>query len=284
MICRRCDKGIPDGSVTCPRCGISQGRYMSRQPTAITTAPRSWFTDPKALMSVFGVVMLMAISIYFGRDYQKNQHFDGIIDAYQACLEIENDTSIDSVDRQLILDRLAYRGTRFIERYPDDPRIDEIHSMIMDTQNLIAEDEYEQLMREFLAQQERDHEEYFNYLRANARHTVFSIAAMTPAGPSADGRFGFAITWHNRSVKTIEEISFYVEGFNGDEAIPTATGGARVKGTVSTRRPPGYRTVSQWLRVWDEPVTQLVLRGVHIKYDDGTYITLPEEIITTVWD
>jgi len=257
---------------------------MSRGQTPIAPKPRSWFTDPKALMSVAGVVVLMAISIYFGRDYQRNQHFEGIIDAYQACLEIENDTSIDPVDRQLILDRLAYRGTRFMERYPDDPRIDQILGMIMDTQNLIAEDAFDSIMQEFLAQQQREHEQFFDELRATARSRIFSIESLYPTGPSYNETYSFAIIWHNRSDKTIEEIAFYVQGFNGDQPVPTVTGEATVRGQVTTPRPPQYRTESQWRNTWRQPVTRVVLHGVVIQYQDGTRVVLPEEVLAAVWE
>jgi len=263
---------------------MAQGRHMSREPTAITPKPRTWFTDPKSLMSVFGVILLMAATVFFGRDYQRNQHYKGIIDAYEAYLAIENDESLDPEELQKALDRLEYRGTRFIDLYPDDGRIDEILAMIKDSKNLIAEDEYDRLLREFLAQQQREHDEFFNELRDTARQTILSLTVVSPTGPNHIDHYGFAITWTNRSRKTISEIYFYVEGFYDGVTVPTASGQATVRGIVSEPRPAGYRTESHWRHIWSEPVSWVMLHGVHITYEDGTSITLPPDVLDAIWE
>jgi hypothetical protein len=281
VICRRCNKEIPDASLKCPRCGVSQGRHMSRGQTPIAPKPRTWFTNPKALLSLGGVIVLIIISINFSRDYQRNVQFQAIEAVYaKSDADLLEEMGSMYIPRAELLETM---GTRFITRHPNDGRHDRILEMIKSATDFVTEDDFDRLIREFLDQQRRDHDEHFDYLRANARTAIFSVADLQPTGRSADGRYGFSVTWYNRSDKTIEEIIFYVEGFDGGQTVPTVSGQERVRGTVAAHRPPGYRTVSQWLNAWIEPVTYFVLHGVHIRYVDGTNITLPAEVLETVW-
>jgi hypothetical protein len=282
MLCRRCNKPIPDASSKCPRCGVSQGRHMSRKPTVISPAPRPWYSNPRALLSLVGVIVLIIISLGFSRDYQRNQQYRAIEALYaKSDADLQEEMGAMYIPRAELLESM---GTQFITRHPNDNRHDRILEMIRSALDYVTEDDFDRIMREFLEQQRRDHDEYFDYLRANARHAIFSVASIAPVGPSYNHSYSFSVVWTNRSDKTIEEIVFYVEGFHEGQTVQTVTGQTRVRGSVATPRPPGYRTESQWRNTWEEPVSQLVLHGVHIRYEDGTTVTLPAEVLATVWE
>jgi hypothetical protein len=256
---------------------------MGRAPTPIMPKPRTWYTNPRAWLCIAGIFVLIGVSFVFGRNYQSNQQYNAIVAAY------ERDDADDVMKSGILFisraDSVTNLGTQFIDRYPNDARNGRILEMIRSVQGLVTEDDYDLIMRDFLAQQERDHWEYFDALRATARYTILRIAGMTPNGPSAIGQYGFSVTWYNRSDKTVEEIVFYVEAFNGERTLLTASGKREIlRGTVSEARPPSYRTESTWLSVWHEPADRLLLHGVYIRYDDGTEITLPADILETVWD
>ncbi len=283
MLCRMCDREIPDESALCFHCGAAQETYIVRRP------PLSNKRKPTArgtLITGITLVLVVVVILIAGpiiRGAQKLPRYE----------EIKTDIVALDIKDELAVTALKNKIDNYNRDDPETSELLEIKRLMQEKMGWQTDEPPAEASPSPEAEPDADAQAKAEAARQILRDTVFdevlSVRSLTWER-AATGQFDVTVFWRNKSDKTIRDIYFAVEAVDADGQIVLPLGNTDKELALLHPTGPfaptgaGEPTENLWYDVWPETATDIRLTRVDIYYEDNTHLTLDNELIELLWE
>ncbi len=267
MICRRCERQLPEGETTvCPYCGIRQDTYIVPRTPERYKRPKMKRGAFLSILSVALVLFIVAMLIPFLRDYNKRGLLTKIESAYNRQ---------DKETLNILYGKLQSSYPKASEEISSTKALlDELLGVTPSAAppSGVPLDEWveEAMLRDLQERVEL------------TREQIFELSSIEIASPAALSEQNLEIAWKNLSSKNIVEIKFSAEGYDalGNAVLLSGSELSRASLRYDKTVAPGSEAVSTFLSLWPgRQVVSVKLLAVSIRYEDDSTKYIDEDVL-----